>query len=388
MEVVRLNRTSRLLAGHLWVFSNEIEGSPGGFEPGSLVELRDRKDAFMGIGYINPHSLIAVRLLTRLREEISSDFFKKRILDARGYRGNFLQDTNSFRVVYSEGDLLPGLIVDVYDDCLSVQILTMGIEVRSQTIIEVLDDVFSPSVVVLRNDSPARLLEGLKQEKRVVKGALDKLPIMQESSLFFEIDPLGGQKTGFFLDQRENRETFSRIVRGGGRGLDLFCYSGAWSLQMAEKGNEVTGVDDSEGAIAQARRNAERNGLAGRCVFQKADVFSFLREEMNKGTAYDFIVLDPPAFVKSRTKVKEALRAYREINARSMRLLRKGGFLATSSCSYHIAKGSFLEMLGSAARDAGRQVRLVEMRSQARDHPILLSMPETEYLKCAILEVA
>jgi len=387
MEVVRLNRTSRIAAGHLWVFSNEIAGSPKGFEPGSLVELRDRKDAFIGIGYINPHSLIAVRILTRQKEDIDSHFFKRRILDSLEYRKRFLEDMNSCRVVFSEGDFLPGLIVDKYDDCLSVQILTMGMEVWSQTIIEVLDEIFAPSVIVLRNDSSSRLLEGLKREKRVVKGTLDKLPVVREVSLLFEIDPLSGQKTGFFLDQRENRVAFSHLVKGG-KGLDLFCYAGAWSLHLAQRGAEVTGIDESENAIVQAQRNAEVNGLLERCVFKKADVFGFLKEEVSGGKVYDFVVLDPPAFVKSRTRVKEALRAYREINAHGMRLLRKGGFLATSSCSYHIGKEMFMEMLRSAARDAGRQVRVIEMRSQAKDHPILLSMPETEYLKCAFLEIS
>lgn len=374
------------MAGHLWVFSNELATSPKGFEPGSLVELRDRRDSFVGIGYINPHSLISVRILAREREEITPDFFRERISKALKYRGRFLKDTNSFRVVYSEGDFLPGLIVDKYDDCLSIQILTMGMEVRTQSIIEVLDEILSPSVIVLRNDSSMRLLEGLQREKRVVKGRVDRPFVIEESALQFEIDPFSGQKTGFFLDQRENREAFSRIVTGG-RGLDLFCYAGAWSIHLARKGARVIGVDESEGALSQAKRNAELNGLAERCVFMKGDVLAFLKDEVSSGSDYDFIVLDPPAFVKSKAKVKEALRAYREINARAMSLLKKGGLLATSSCSYHIDKESFIEMLHGAARDAGRQLRLMEMRSQARDHPILLSMPETEYLKCAFFEV-
>jgi len=197
---------------------------------------------------------------------------------------------------------------------------------------------------------------------------------------------LSGQKTGFFLDQRENRVAFSRLVKGG-KGLDLFCYAGAWGLHLAQKGAEVAGIDESENAIALARRNAELNGLSGQCVFQRADVFAFLKDEVSRGSVYDFVVLDPPAFVKSRARVKEALKAYRVINAHAMGLLKKGGLLATSSCSYHIDKEMFVEMLRSAARDAGRQVRLIEMRSQAKDHPVLLSMPETEYLKCAFLEV-
>jgi 23S rRNA (cytosine1962-C5)-methyltransferase len=386
MEIVRLNRTSRMLAGHLWVFSNELATSPKSFEPGSLVELMDRKENFLGIGYINPHSLIAVRILTREKEEITPEFFSRRILNAVEYRKRFLTDTDSFRVVFSEGDFLPGLIVDKYGDCLVAQFLTAGIEKWREAILDILEGIFSPSVVVLRNDSPARMLEGLGLEKSVVKGTLETLPVIREASLRFEIDPLSGQKTGFFLDQRENREAFNRMVRGG-KGLDLFCYTGAWSIHLAGKGAEVTGVDESENAVAQSRRNAEMNGLAAKCTFKKAEVFAFLKEEVSRKSTYDFIVLDPPAFVKSRTKVKEALKAYRVVNAHAMSLLGKGGFLATSSCSYHIDKEMFVEMLRSAARDAGRQVRLIEMRSQGKDHPVLLSMPETEYLKCAFLEV-
>jgi 23S rRNA (cytosine1962-C5)-methyltransferase len=386
MEIVRLNRTSRILAGHLWVFSNELTTSPKGFEPGSLVELRDRKEGFLGIGYINPHSLIAVRVLTREREEITPDFFRKRILNAFGYRQRFLEETDSFRVVFSEGDFLPGLIVDKYGDCLVIQFLTAGIEKWEKAILDVLEGIFSPSLVVLRNDSSSRLLEGLAQEKRVVKGTADKLPVVREDSLLFEIDPLSGQKTGFFLDQRENRTAFSRLVAGG-EGLDLFCYMGAWSVHLAKRGAQVTGIDESGTAIAHAQKNADMNGLSAGCRFRKADVFDFLKDEASQGSHYDFVVLDPPAFVKSRTKVKEALRGYREINANAMRLLKSGGLLATSSCSYHIDKEMFKDMLRSAARDAGRQARLMEMRSQSKDHPVLLSMPETEYLKCAFLEV-
>lgn len=215
MEVAYLTRTSRILSGHLWVFSNELAASPKKFEPGSVVDLRDRKNSFLGIGYINPHSLIAIRILTRKKEEINSDFFRNRILDAIDYRKRFLKDMGSLRVVFSEGDFLPGIIVDKYGDCLSIQILTLGMEKQSDTIIGVLDDIFSPSAIVLKNDSSVRLLEGLRQEKKVLKGFLDSLPVIQEDSLLFEIDPMAGQKTGYFLDQRESRIAFSRLVEGG-----------------------------------------------------------------------------------------------------------------------------------------------------------------------------
>ncbi len=386
MEIVHLNRTSRVLSGHQWVFSNELAKSPKGFEPGTIVELRDRKDTFIGRGYINPNSLIAVRILTREREDINAGFFRRRILSALEFRKKFLGDQESFRVIFSEGDFLPGLIVDKYDKCLSVQILTAGMDKLSGTIISLLEEMLSPSSIILRNDSSSRLLEGLKREKDIIKGAIHELPVIREGSILLRVDPLSGQKTGLFLDQRENRIAFSKLV-GKGKGLDLFCYSGPWSMHLAKAGCQVTGVDESESAVIQGRENAALNDISGSCTFVKADVFKFLQVEVSAPERYDFIVLDPPAFVKSKAKLKEAIKGYREVNANAMRLLKQGGLLATSSCSYHLNRELFIEMLGAAAKDAGRQVRVLELRSQGKDHPVLLSMPETEYLKCAFLEV-
>lgn len=386
MEKIILRRTSRILSGHLWIFSNELSVSPKGFEPGSIVAVHDNKDKFIGIGYINPHSLIAIRLLTREREAINSDFFRKRIINAINYRKRFMHDSNSFRVIYSEGDFLPGLIVDKYADCLVIQFLTIGMEKMKDMIISILEEILSPSIIVLRNDSQSRILEGLPLEKEIIKGSLDSLPLINEGGALIEVDPMAGQKTGFFLDQRENRIALRSYVNEG-RGLDLFCYSGAWGLQMAKKGAFVTCVDDSEIAISKAKRNFHLNNLEDRGDFIKDDVFDFLRKESESGSLYDFVVLDPPAFVKSRAKIKEALRGYREINAMAMKIVKRGGILATSSCSYHIEKAVFIEMLRDSAKDAGRNARLLEHRSQGRDHPILLSVPETEYLKCAFLEL-
>jgi 23S rRNA (cytosine1962-C5)-methyltransferase len=219
-----------------------------------------------------------------------------------------------------------------------------------------------------------------------VKGTADASPIIREGAISFEIDPLAGQKTGFFLDQRENRLAFKELIHQG-KGLDLFCYSGAWGLQLAAKGLSVTFVDASEMALSQVKSNAARNGLEKECRYKKADVFTFLKDELEVGSSYDFIVLDPPAFVKSRLKIKEGLKGYREINTLAMNLLKEDGILATSSCSYHIEKAVFLDMLRDSAKDASRQFRLIGYRSQGRDHPVLLSVPETEYLKCAFLSL-
>lgn len=387
MERVILRRTSRILAGHLWIFSNELSTSPKDFEPGVIVEVYDSRHAFLGIGYINPYSLISIRLLTREKEKINADFFRKRINSALDYRRRFLSDMNSYRAVYSEGDFLPGLVVDKYADCLVIQFLTLGMEKMKDAIIEILDETFSPSVIVLRNDSQSRSLEGLPLEKKIVKGSLASLPLIKEGGVVIEVDPMSGQKTGFFLDQRENRLRLSSYITKG-RGLDLFCYSGAWALQLVKNGVFVTCVDNSESAISLARKNFQLNNLSSNSDFIKDDVFEFLKKEVSSGNEYDFIVLDPPTFVKSRAKIKEALRGYREINAMAMRLVKRGGILATSSCSYHIERTLFLDVLRDAARDSGRTARLLEYRSQGRDHPVLLSVPETEYLKCAFLELS
>ena len=386
MDKIFLKRTSRILAGHLWIFSNELATSPKNFEPGSLVEVYDNKKNFIGIGYINPHSLISVRILTRTKETINPDFFRNRIINALNYRKRFLSDSNSCRLIYSEGDFLPGLIVDKYADCLAVQFLTLGMDRMTDMILSVLTEILSPSVIVLRNDSQSRVLEGIPLEKKVIKGSMDVLPLIDEDGITIEVNPMTGQKTGFFLDQRENRVALGRYIKEG-RGLDLFCYSGAWGLHLAKNAAFVTGVDDSETAISQAKRNARLNNLESRCNFKKDDVFNFLRKEKESGSLYDFVILDPPAFVKSKSKVKEALKGYREINSMAIKIIKEGGILATSSCSYHIEKEVFIGMLRDAAKDTKKNARLLEFRSQAKDHPILLSVPETEYLKCAFIEL-
>ncbi|MBI5235371.1 MAG: class I SAM-dependent rRNA methyltransferase [Deltaproteobacteria bacterium] len=389
-ETAIIARPKRLLSGHPWVFSNELDGSPRRFTPGALLELRDKKGAFLAIGYVNPASLISIRVLTRNKEEINQAFFENRIRAALDYRRRIGIDIGheaAFRAIFSEADLLPGLIVDKFGSCLCVQLLTLGMESLADVVIKALEAVFAPAAIVLKNDSAARTLEGLALEKRVIKGALTPLPRMTENGVTIEIDPMSGQKTGFFLDQRENRTVFAAIASNRkGDALDLFCYTGAWSLQLAKAGLDVTGIDSSEQAIAQARHNASLNGLDSRCEFIRADIFGFLKSG-GSSRRYSSVVLDPPALVKSKTKIAEATRGYRELNAGAMRLLEPGGLLATSSCSYHVDRAAFMEILRAAAGDAKMSVRVIEVRGQAKDHPISLSTPETEYLKCVILEV-
>jgi 23S rRNA (cytosine1962-C5)-methyltransferase len=384
MKTVRLKKKEerRILRGHPWVFSNELQAAPTGCTPGEIVDVLDFSGAYIGRGYINPHSLIAVRLLTRTHEEIDRDFFRRRISRARSVR-SMLGFGDSFRAVFGEGDGLPGLIVDKYARTLVVQSTTAGIEGQLDAILAALVEEYDPEAIVLRNDTSSRELEGLSQETRVVQGAVTGPVTIEESGITYTVDVLEGQKTGFFFDQRENRQALKALVSGR-RTLDCFCYVGAWSLSAARYGaSEVIGVDSSQKAVDMATRNAALNGLSAR--FVKADAFEELRRLEKERERFGCIILDPPAFVKSRAKVREALKGYKEINLRAMKLLEPGGALVTCSCSHHIDEDLFREMLIDAAQSAGRQARLLEMRSQARDHPILLAARETQYLKCAVL---
>jgi 23S rRNA (cytosine1962-C5)-methyltransferase len=387
VQKVHLKRTKRLLGGHLWVFSNELFENPGGYAPGSVVELYDHRENFLGVGYINPKSLIAVRLLTRKKRTIDASFLEERIQKALALRKRLFAGVDALRLIYSEGDYLPGLIVDRYGGCLVLQFLTFGMENLRDAVIEILDRQLRPDTIILRNDGRARSLEGLPLCREVIKGNPDAPVVIREGKALLEVDPYGGQKTGFFLDQKENRMELGRLG-GAGRGLDLFCYSGAWAMHLALSGAEVTGVDDSAKAITLACRNAEMNRVGERTAFIKDDVFSFIDKELSReDNKYDFLIADPPAFVKSVSRLKEAVRAYQELNEKCFSLVRPGGILVTSSCSYHLGREMFLDLLRTASKHSSRSARIVSLRSQDRDHPALLSMPETEYLKCAFLIV-
>jgi len=387
MKTVKLRQKEerRILRGHPWVFSNELLQPVGEFSPGEVVDVLDFSGRFLGRGYINPHTLIAVRILTRKQEEIDSGFFQRKISAARTLR-TMLGFGDSFRAVFSEGDGIPGLIVDKYADTLVVQSSTAGIDRMLENIISVLKDEYSPETILLRNDTASREIEGLTQEKRIVHGIVSGQVMIEESGIRYHVDILEGQKTGFFFDQRENRQVLKDYVKGR-RTLDCFCYIGAWSLTAAHFGaSDVIGLDASEKAIKLASENAALNGLSAQ--FEIADVFDELRRLEKDRERFGCIILDPPAFVKSRAKVREALKGYKEINLRAMKLLEPGGALVTCSCSHHIDQDLFTEMLIDAAHSAGRQARLLEMRSQARDHPMLLAARETQYLKCAVLLIA
>jgi 23S rRNA (cytosine1962-C5)-methyltransferase len=377
----------RARGGHPWIFSNEINSFDEEPSAGDALEVASHSGEFLGIAYFNPHSLIAARILSRQKESIDTvDFFRRRITSALDYRHRLYGPEEALRVVYGEGDQLPGLVVDRYCKVLSVQFLTLGMERRRDLVLEALVDIFRPAAIVARNDVAVRELEGLPCAVELLHGKIPEPLIMKEHGLQFRVDVLGGQKTGHFLDQKENHQALNGRVEGG-RVLDLFCYSGSWSVHAAHYGAaEVIGADSSPTALALAEENVRLNGLESKCSFVRADAFELLRELGRSGERYRTIILDPPAFVKSKKKLQEAIKGYLTINRRAMELLEPGGFLFSCTCSHHLDRETFLNTLRKAAAQTGRTIRLVEMRGQSYDHPVLLSCPETEYLKCAVLQ--
>jgi 23S rRNA (cytosine1962-C5)-methyltransferase len=386
--ILRQGHDRRIRNGHPWIFSNEIDRVVGNPEPGDALEVVSHRQESYGTAYYNPHSLITARLLSRERISIDeAGFFKTRIAAAADYRQALYGDLQALRIVHGEGDGLPGLVVDRYGDLLSVQFLTLGIDRRRDLITEALIELFQPTAIVARNDVGVRELEGLPQQTEILSGSPPETTTITEHGLRYRINVLHGQKTGHFLDQKENHLTLQNRVENR-RVLDLFCYSGGWATHAARFGaKEVLGVDISAEAIALATENASLNYQETICRFEKADAFEKLRELHHTGERFGLITLDPPAFVKSKKKLAEAIRGYLTINRRAMELVEPGGYLITCSCSYHLQRDQFLETLRQAASQAGRAVRLLEMRGQAYDHPVLLSCPETDYLKCAVLQV-
>jgi 23S rRNA (cytosine1962-C5)-methyltransferase len=384
--ILKPQAAKRLKTGHPWIFSNELVRLPKELEPGQMADVKSHSGEWLGRGYFNPRSLIAVRLLTRKRVAIDEDFLDEKISRAQSLREQWLPGEEAYRLVFGEGDDLPGLIVDRYGSILVAQFLTAGMDRLTEPAVQVLVKRFQPAAVIARNDTAARTLEGLPQEKRLLYGEIPPSVVIQKNGLSFEVDVWEGQKTGFFLDQSENYRCLEKWA-GGARVLDAFCYTGAWGLHAAKDGaKSVLGMDSSERAIHQAQLNAERNGLGSVCRFIKEDVFDGLRRLHAAGERFDVVILDPPAFVKSRQKVREAIRGYKEINRLAMMLLSPNGFLITCSCSHLVNNEMFQDMLVSAATDAKRSFFITAWRTQGRDHPIVLGIPETQYLKCVMLQ--
>lgn len=376
----------RILRGHPWVFGNQIVKEEGAYEPGDMVQVFDARKRPLGQGYINPASLIRVRMLTpHVDERIDKAFMIARIERAWRYRQRMGYHA-SCRVVFSEADMLPGLVVDKFDDILSVQFLTLGMERWKDVVLDALQTAIKPKGIYIRNDVPIREKEGLELYKGFHGKPFTTDLRIDENGLKLHVDVAGGQKTGHFLDQVRNHAAMAQISAGQ-RVLDCFTHTGGFGLHAAHYGaKEVLGLDISEDAVVQARRNAADNGL-DQCTFQVANVFDHLTELGRTGKQWDVIVLDPPAFAKSRGAIDNAYRGYKEINLRALKSIVSGGFLVTCSCSQHMTPDLFRKMVAEAARDAGRRLREVYYGTQPPDHPILWGVPETHYLKCLTLEV-
>lgn len=384
---LKKNEDRRIKAGHPWVFSNEIGRIEGVLEPGAACELFDVSGNFIGTGYHNSHSLIAVRLLSRQQEDIDSvAFFERRIAAALAHRRSIYPQMETFRLIYGESDFLPGLVVDKYGDYLSLQLLSAGMDRRRDLILEALQRLLAPKGIMGRNDVAVRGMEGLTEGVELMQGSIPDAVLMQENGLKFEVDLRNGQKTGGFLDQKENHLLLQNISKNKDV-LDCFCYSGSWASHAGFYGaRSVLGLDISGRAVALAGRNAALNGLSDRVSFEECDAFDRLRSLKLEERSFGVVVMDPPAFVKNRKNLAEATKGYITINRRAMELLEPGGYLISCSCSYHMGREPFREMLATSARQAKREVRIVTVRSQAPDHPVTLSFPESEYLKCVVLQ--
>ena len=368
----------RIRHGHLWIYRSDVVDLDAA--GGSIVTVHDERGNFVGQALYSDASQIALRFLTQSTESIDRQWWRDRITEATRRR-NIPPDTNAYRVIYSEGDLLPSLIVDRYDQVLVLQTLSQGTDRIKHELTEILIELFAPVAVIERNDARVRELEGLPLIAATVHGAAPAEIEIRQHGIRFHVTPSGGQKTGSFLDQRENRLAARSVAHG--RGLDCFTFNGAFALHLASVCDEVTGVDISDDAIASARRNAKLNGM-NNVAFRVANVFDELRDMESAGERFDTIVLDPPAFAKNRGSLKAAIRGYKEINLRALKLLNTGGVLVTCTCSYHVSEDLFLKIIADAAVDARKRVQIVEKRMQAADHPVLLGMPETYYLKCVI----
>lgn len=383
--IVNKRGAVRIRQGHLWIYRSDVVSVDAA--GGSVVSVTDESGNFIGQSLYSDASQIALRFLTLTKEQIDREWWRRRIR-AAVERRKIPRDTNAYRMVYSEGDLLPSLIIDRYADVIVLQTLSQGTDAVKSLVADILVEEFAPQAIIERNDARVRQLEGLPLTSGTIHGsAPDEFEILQHG-LRFVVAPSGGQKTGSFLDQRENRLAARAAAATSNRGeaLDCFTFNGAFALHLASVCESVVGIDISDDAVVAAKRNAELNQISN-VEFREANVFDALRELEAEGKRFDTIVLDPPAFAKNRASLKAAIRGYKEINLRAMKLLSPGGVLISCTCSYHVSEDLFLEIIAAAAIDARRRVQIIEKRMQASDHPVLLSMPETYYLKCVIARV-
>jgi 23S rRNA (cytosine1962-C5)-methyltransferase len=385
VDTVRVNRKAagRVASGHPWLFQSDILDR-GAAQPGAAVVVQDPRGRALGTAHYSSSSQISLRLLSERVEEIDRSFFLCRLRAALDFRVDNVHETEAYRVVHAEGDLLPALVVDRYGDYLVIQTLDQGMEKVQELIVDCLTELLQPKGIVARNDAAVRAHEQLPQETRVLAGEIPERVVVRMNGFQLEADLVGGQKTGIFLDQRENYR--AAAVYAGGQALDCFSSTGGFALHMASKCEKVEAVDSSAAALETARRNSAANGICN-IEFREADVFDLLAGYSSQRRQFETIVLDPPAFAKSRRNLEAAARGYKEINLRALRLLEPGGILVTCSCSHHMSEAELLEIVAQASLDAGRRLRVLERRTQAGDHPILLTVPETHYLKCVILQV-
>jgi len=386
MNEVRVNRkaTDRVASGHPWVFASDVTDR-GGAGAGEAVRVVDFRNRPLGMAHHSSASQIALRMLSGQVEEIGRDFYLRRLRAAEEHRREVVRETNAYRVVHGEADLLPALVVDRYGDYLVMQTLDQGMDAAKGEIASCLEEIFQPRGIVARNDVAVRAKEELPLECAVVAGEVPESVAVEENGFHMHADLLRGQKTGVFLDQRENYCAAARYARGGAA-LDCFSSTGGFALHLARRCETVEAVDSSSAALATGRRNAEANGIAN-IDFTEADVFDLLAGYAAARRRFSMVVLDPPAFAKSRRNLEAAAAGYKEINLRALSLLAPGGILVTCSCSHHLSEAMLLEVLAEASLDAHRTLRVLERRTQSQDHPILLTVPETHYLKCLILEV-
>ena len=376
----------RIANGHPWIFGNEIDKEEGDAQPGAIADVFYADGKFAGRGYYNAASQIRVRLLTRKKEEINDLFFLKRIEAAWQYRQK-LGYTENCRLIFGEADDMPALIIDKFNHYFVIQTLALGMDVWKPAIINALQTIFQPKGIYERNDVPVRELEGLPQIKGFLSAPFDTNIIISENGLQFNVDLENGQKTGYFLDQQDNRRAIQHIVKGADV-LGAFCYTGTFELHAAHYGaRSVLGIDISDNAVQQATKNAALNKLENTCRFETQNAFDVLKQWVKDGRKYDVVMLDPPAFTKSRETIQKAVTGYKEINLRGMKLLKNGGFLVTSSCTNLVNAELFLKTIDMAAKDAGKRLRRVCFNAQSPDHPIISGLENTHYLKFLIVEV-
>jgi 23S rRNA (cytosine1962-C5)-methyltransferase len=385
VPVIRVNRKAadRIFSGHPWIFASDVIDR-GAAQPGDAVTVTDARGKALGTAHYSSTSQITLRLLSRRVEPVDPGFLKQSIEAAYRFRDRIVQNSNAYRLVHAEGDLLPGLIVDRYADCISLQLLDQGMDRLSTEIVGVLQELLQPTGIVARNDVPTRAKENLDEEVKVLSGTIPELVTIEMNGLRFQADLLGGQKTGVFLDQRENYVAMRRWGRG--RALDCFTGSGGFALHLASACDSVEAVDSSALAIRTAKQNADLNGISN-VEFRESNVLDYLPSLVSAKRTFDLVIVDPPAFTKSRSALEGAVRGYKEINLRALRLLRPGGILVSCSCSHHMSEAHLFEVIAEAALDTRKQLRVLERRTQANDHPILLTVPETHYLKCLVFEV-